>query len=236
MTNTATGAPIAVSMSITANATQKAAKNSSYLAVTARVLDQFGAGFQGAQVTMTCPAGNGTFPGGFLSSVKFSDVNGYATFAVLTASSVLGTFNPSVSTPSIATQFCSFKTVDPSVVFSISVYSGQGQSAAPTFAFAQRLVGRAANELNGPVAGVVLTFDAPNSGASLVWDSPATDPTTAITDVNGLATSPGMTANATAGSYNVQLKYTGVTTRNFGLTNGGSPPAASDSSLNICEV
>lgn len=235
MTNVAAGAPVATTLNVTANAIQKAARNTAYLAVTVRVLDQFSAGYPGATVTMSGIAGFGTFPGGFTSNSKVTDASGNATFAIVTASSTLGSFAPTINTPGVSTQFCSFKNINPFVVTSISVYSGQGQSAAPGAAFAQPLVGRAANELNNPVAGAVLTFDAPNSGASLVWTLPATDPVSVATNALGLATSPTMTANATAGSYNVVLTYPSITARRFGLTNGGSPPPE-DSSLALCEV
>jgi adhesin/invasin len=228
--------PVSTTVTITANGTQTAARNTAYVAVTARLLDQFGAGFPGQVVNMTCPTGTGTFPGGGITSGVVSDASGYVTFAVFTASSTLGAFSPVISSDGVTSVNASFNTIDPTVVVTLETYSGNHQVASPGSPFAQPLVVRATNAIGGVVSGFTVTLDAPDSGASLVWTSPATDPVAILTNVSGLATSPGITANATAGTYLVSASGSGVFTRYFELTNGGSAPASAVSALALCEV
>ena len=68
------------------------------------------------------------------------------------------------------------------------------------------------------IAGLVVTFTAPGSGASGTF---AGSPTaTATTNASGIATAPALTANATAGSYAVTAAVPGVVTpASFNLTN-----------------
>ncbi len=51
-----------------------------------------------------------------------------------------------------------------------------------------------------PLAGATITFAAPDTGASGTFPDGSTT-TTAITDANGIATSPTLTANDTVGNY-----------------------------------
>jgi hypothetical protein len=196
---------------ITSNGTQTVGYGAAFQPVTARLLDEFGAGLSFYPLTMTCPAGKGTFPGGALSSTVTTDAGGYSTFPVFTASSSAGTFNPTIANGA-ATANATFTIVDPSVPASLSPYSGNNQ-------------------------GVVVTFDAPNSGATLVWASPFTDPVSATTDSNGLASSPSLTANGTGGTYLVTVTQIRVVNPTyFQLTNGGSPASGGDNALLISEA
>jgi hypothetical protein len=224
------------SLTITTNGTQTRAQNTAYAAVTARVRDGAGVGVSGVPVTMTVPAGHGTFGGGGTSRTVNTDASGFATFPVFTANATLGQFSPAIDSSGLSTAHADFTTIDPAVAASMSTYSGNNQSTPPNFLFANPLVIRVANGVNGPVAGVPVLFDAPNAGASLVWALPATDPTTAISDSNGFATAPSASANATAGTYYIQVTSPGLTTKFFQLTNGGSAPAASSSALLISEA
>ena len=225
----------AANVIITANGTQNAAQGTAYAAVTARLVDGGGVGVVGT-ITQTIPAGRGTFVGGGTGRSVTTNASGYGTFPAIIASSTLGNFDPQVTFPAIPVAHCNFTTIDPAVATSMSTYSGNNQSTPPNFLFANPLVIRVANGINGPVAGVPVLFDAPNAGASLVWALPATDPVTAISDSNGLATAPSASANATAGTYNVVVTSPGLITKFFQLTNGGAPPSAASSALLISEA
>jgi uncharacterized repeat protein (TIGR01451 family) len=98
--------------------------------------------------------------------------------------------------------------------------SGSGQSATVSTAFANPLTARVEDDQGQPVAGVTVRFTAPASGASARFGASAS--VEAITNAQGLAPSPALTANATAGSYAVTAEAAGLTPVNFNLTNTGT--------------
>ena len=102
---------------------------------------------------------------------------------------------------------------------SISATRGATQSAAVNAAFASALEVTVRDGGNAPVAGAVVTFTAPGSGASTSLSA-----ATAITNASGIA-SVTATANAIAGSYAVTAAANGSSTA-FSLTNLAGPPAS----------
>ena len=96
--------------------------------------------------------------------------------------------------------------------------SGAGQSAVVATAFASPLTARVEDANGQPVAGITVRFTAPASGAGARF---AGGQSTAdvTTDVQGLASSPALTANATVGNYTVTAQIDGVTPVSFALTN-----------------
>jgi uncharacterized repeat protein (TIGR03803 family) len=104
--------------------------------------------------------------------------------------------------------------------FSVSATSGSGQSADFNTVFADPLVATVtANASIEPVAGGLLTFTAPSSGASATV---ASGPVTIA--ANGTA-STSATANGISGSYSVTAS-TGAGSTSFGLTNVNPIPPA----------
>jgi len=99
--------------------------------------------------------------------------------------------------------------------FTITVSSGNNQSANINTAFANPLVvSVTANNPVEPVAGGVITFTVPASGASAVLKG---SPATIGSDGKASVTA---TANATAGTYTVSASATGITNpAKFSLTN-----------------
>jgi predicted outer membrane repeat protein len=99
--------------------------------------------------------------------------------------------------------------------FALSVVSGDGQTATVKTAFGKPLVVLAAPAAAGePVAGGVVTFTGPASGAGL---APVT---TAVTIAANAQASLTATANTIAGSYKVTASAAGATnTVSFSLTN-----------------
>ena len=68
------------------------------------------------------------------------------------------------------------------------------------------------------IAGLIVTFTAPGTGASGIFGGALTK--TATTDINGIATATAFTANATGGHYTVTASVPGVaTSADFTLTN-----------------
>ena len=99
--------------------------------------------------------------------------------------------------------------------FTITVTSGSGQSTGPLTAFSAPLVATVtANNPSEPVAGGLVTFTTPPSGASATFSgSPATISATGTASVTA-------TANSIVGSYTVSATASGITTpASFSLTN-----------------
>ncbi|MGH9499525.1 MAG: beta strand repeat-containing protein [Terriglobales bacterium] len=77
-----------------------------------------------------------------------------------------------------------------------------------------------------PMSNVVVTFNAPSTGASGVFANTGTDNTTALTDVSGSATSGVFIANGTTGAYSVTASAQGAPSpSSFSLTNTTGPTA-----------
>jgi CSLREA domain-containing protein len=97
--------------------------------------------------------------------------------------------------------------------FTVAVQAGSPQTSVVNLAFLKPLVASvtAVNAIE-PVDGGIVTFTAPGSGAM------ASPQTQSITVSAGTATSGTLTANGTAGSYNVAASVAGSSV-NFALTN-----------------
>ncbi len=85
---------------------------------------------------------------------------------------------------------------------SVLPYAGSGQSAPITAGFRGPLAARVLAQSGDPVAGTRVTFRLPSSGAGASFAVPGEPLTaTAISDSNGIATSPALVANSNAGSW-----------------------------------
>ncbi len=102
---------------------------------------------------------------------------------------------------------------------SLATTAGTPQSATINTAFGTNLQVTVRDLNNNPIAGVLVTFTAPVSGASGTFPGGATT-VTATTDAAGVATAAVFTANGTLGSYTVVASVENVaTTASFALTN-----------------
>ena len=171
----------------------------------------------GVQVTFSAPGSgaSGTFAGG--QSVATTDASGIATSPVFTANSTAGAYSVTASTGSLST---SFSLTNLTGTAAISVVSGSGQSAQINTAFALPLKVQVKDQGNNPISNSTVTFTVPGSGASATFAGGAN---TAKTDASGFATSAILTANGTAGQYNV-VATVGAVSATFSLTN--SPGSA----------
>ena len=110
-------------------------------------------------------------------------------------------------------------------VMAVVANTGSPQSHAVKGVFGIPLVALVTS--NGvPASGVTVTFNAPTTGASGTFAGKTPLTATAISDANGLATSPTFTANGTVGIYTVTASIPGVLTPgNFELTNTTGAPS-----------
>ena len=110
-------------------------------------------------------------------------------------------------------------------VESITATSGTPQSHSVNGAFGAALV--ATVTTNGtPASGVVVTFTAPSTGASATFSNTTSTTASATTNDFGVATSPALTANGSAGTYTITATILGVPTPAiFTLTNTTGAPA-----------
>ena len=107
----------------------------------------------------------------------------------------------------------------------IGVVSGSGQSTPAGQTFALPLTAQVEDAFGNPVtgSGVLITFTAPNTGASATFNN-TTNVETDATGANGEAVTSTLTANATAGvPYSVQATNGSYTGTSFTLTNVGAP-------------
>jgi sugar lactone lactonase YvrE len=164
----------------------------------------------GASVKFAAPTGanaaSATFPSGDTAT---TDSAGVATVAV-TANAVTGKFQVNATTTGVPGAALFDLTNRPASAAVLELVSGTPQSTTVTQSYAQPLVARVKDELGAPIGGVLITFAAPTvsgaSGASVTF--PAGN--TAVTNGQGLA-SVSVTANATAGAFNVTATAADVT-------------------------
>jgi hypothetical protein len=103
--------------------------------------------------------------------------------------------------------------------FTLTVLGGDGQTATAGTAFAATFAVRVtANDAAEPVQGGVLTFTAPDSGASGTFANGQASATATI-DATGTATATVFAANGTAGSYAVTASAAGAAPIAFQLAN-----------------
>jgi adhesin/invasin len=155
----------------------------------------------------------GTLTGttGANGEVTFSDlaVNTTGTFhLVATAATISGVSNAFTISPA-----------NSSIV--ITAIQGNGQSAVVGGPYSGPLQVMVADVYGNLISGAAVTFTAPSTGASATFSGPAT----VMTGADGLATSPALTANSTAGTFQVSATTTGAATPAlFTLTNIAATP------------
>ena len=140
--------------------------------------------------------------------------NGCAITKVGTGYTLKASSNPARTAPANANAF----NITAGAPASIAVSSGSGQSATVGAAFANPLVALVTDANGNPVPLATVTFTPPGSGASAT----IAGGNTAVTNAQGLATSGTLTANGTAGTYNVTASAPGTNTLSFSETNNPS--------------
>jgi hypothetical protein len=178
------------------------------------VTDSLGNPISGESVTFTAPASG---PSGVFSKPATVQTNaqGIATAPAFTANQQIGNFTVTASIPGVAAA-ATFNLTITAVPAAIAVSSGSGQKATVVAAFANPLQVLVTNAGKKPVAGITVAFAIPANGPGGELAGPAC----AVTNANGIATSPLVIANAVAGSFTVLATVAGAAgPAKFTLTN-----------------
>jgi len=187
------------------------------------VRDGGGAIIANLPVTFTVnPVGGSaaTFAGGLSTIVVNTNGSGISTAPTLTANGVAGTYTVTATVGSLTVTFSLSNT---QVIATIELFGGNNQSAVIATGFANTLQARVLDGGGNPVAGAVVVFAAPTTGARATFSGAST--ATATTNASGVATPPAALAGTVTGTYAVTatVQATAISTA-FSLTN--TPGAA----------
>ena len=211
MTNTLTAPPTPAAIVVASGNNQSTNINTAFatpLQVT--VKDASGQPMLGQNVTFQAPNSgqSGTFASGSTSTTGQDNGNGTYS-AVLTANSTPGSYTVTATVNGLSTPASFNLTNTPPIV--ITAVSGNYQGAAVNTIFNHPFQAKVI-DLNGlPIAGVSVTFSAsvsPNAGGTFQSNSATA---TALTDANGIAISPSLTANNSSGDYAILANVPGAT-------------------------
>jgi hypothetical protein len=208
----------AASIAATAGTPQSATVDTAFATqLAATVQDTYGNPVSGVTATFNAPASgaSGTFAGG-VNTAK-TNAKGVATAPVFTANTAAGAYTVTATAGRFTTSpgFALTNLAGPPAA--ITATGGTPQSTKINTAFPENLEATVTDASGNPVSGATVTFNAPTTGASGTF---AGGVNTAVTNTQGVATSPVFTANATTGSYTVTAKTGTLTTSpGFALTN-----------------
>jgi alpha-tubulin suppressor-like RCC1 family protein len=178
-------------------------------------------------VTFTATTGtngqSGTFSNSTGTTTLSASMSGVADPGVFTANSTVGSYTVGVTAGSATTTFNLTNTAG--LAANIVATSGGGQSATAGSPFTNALTVTVTDSGSNPVSGATVTFTPPATGASITF---AGGINTAVTGMNGVATSAAITANTIAGGpYSVTATSNSVTASpGFSLTNTVGPVAS----------
>jgi len=211
----------AASISVASGSLQDALINTAFGApLVAKVVDSNSNPVTGASVTFKAP---GTGASGIFSSnsttteTDTTNASGMATSSTFTANTTTGGFTVTATVAGVATPANFTLTNITGALISITATSGTPQTATVNSTFAVPLVATVVDGNQNPVAGAVVTFEVPTTGASGTF---AGGVNTATTNASGVATSVAFTANGAVGSYTVTATVaSGAEPASFNLTN-----------------
>ncbi len=200
--------------------------------LTAKVSDAQGSPLVGVLVTFSAPA-NGVslvFSGGFQrQATAITDATGRAVSPVPLANNVPGSYEVEASVTDVAApaRFKLTNLVSP--IPTISIQSGDAQSAPVSSNYALPL-SVIVRQVNGtPLGNVAVTFTAPSTGASVSFGGMTS--INVNTNAVGVAIAPTALANALSGSFVVTANVVDAGSVNFNLNNTALAVPASISVL-----
>lgn len=225
-TNAPAGTPATIL--IQAGSGQSAVVSTAFAtAFTVQVVDSSNTGVDGVTVTFAPVAGGTGASGTFSSSAVITTAGGgLATAPTFTANATTGPYTVTASIATAGVTPVTFNVSNTATApSSISVKSGNGQSALISTAFAAPFVTTVLDSKNNAVQYAIVTYGAPASGASGTFSDSTTATTTATTGTGGSATPATFTANASAGAYTIVASVSGVATNaTFSASNTASAP------------
>jgi Zn-dependent metalloprotease len=215
---------IAALIQVSSGSPQNAAVSTGFGSpLVAIVKDANGLPVSGVTVTFTAPASGAS--GSFTDTTNnvttaITNGSGIATASVFTADATTGSYIVAATVPGVVTP-ADFQLQNYVLVpTTISINSGSPQAAPLNIAYTSPFRALVRDQFSNPVQGVTVTFTGPASGAGGVFTSSGTNISTALTDINGIATTTTFTANNTAGSFTVDATVSGIgTPASFLLTN-----------------
>jgi protocatechuate 3,4-dioxygenase beta subunit len=219
LANTASG--LAASIAPTGGTSQQATVDSRYpQPLQARVTDANGQPVQGATVGFALQngpygAGASFLTGGAQANVV-TDSDGVATSPLFVANGSPGRFAAVASTDGLAT-VAGFSLDNHAAADTLSAVSSTGESTSIASRYPLPLAARLLDPEGQPIEGAGVTFSlgsaaagggAGAAGASFLGGG---SQTTVLTDAGGVATSPPIVANATAGTFTATATVAGIT-------------------------
>ena len=187
--------------------------------VTVNELDTTGTSSTGYNDTVTLTV---TGPSGYQRSYTATAASSIAVFNLSgTALTAAGsyTYTAAVTGNSSIGLAVATEVVTSASAATVAVTAGNAQSAVIHAAFGTPLSVLVSDLYGNPVGGATVTFSTPGSGASGVLAVASV-----TTNASGSA-STGITANGTAGNYNVQATVSSATSVSFTFTNMAAPTA-----------
>jgi protocatechuate 3,4-dioxygenase beta subunit len=211
LTNTAAGVP--TSIAATSGSAQDASVDSSYAQpLQARVTDANGNPVQGAAVSFAIVPGTSgagaTFLGG--QPTATTDSNGVASSPPLLANAMPGRFTAVASVEGV-TAVAAYSLDNHAAATTIGAVAPNRAQATVGTRFRARLQAKVVDANGQPLEGAAVTFAIAGAGAGagasfLGIGAQAT----VLTDTNGIAISPPLTANTTAGQFTATATTTGA--------------------------
>jgi hypothetical protein len=185
----------------------------------AEVADQFGNPVANLPVTFTPPAARGPSASFDALSTVLTNAAGIATAPALAANHQPGSFT---ITASIGTAVAAFDLTNTAVPAVIKALASKIQQTTVGTAFAANLLVRILDAGNNPVSGISVDFEVPGSSPSGTFAAGRV-----VTNAQGIAVAPLLTANGVAGSFTAQAWVRGVASpATFTMTNDAGPASA----------
>jgi hypothetical protein len=174
----------------------------------------------GVSVVFTAPAVATNAGATFTTSTVVSNSQGLATAPPLTANGRSGTFNATATVNGTAVTATFTLTNTPATITAIA---GSGQDTPISAAFSTQLQARVTDAQGNGIANVPVTFSAgigATGSSGTFSDSP-----TVLTNAQGVAAAPQLTANLAIGSFTVTATAAGLPAVQYTLTNTAIPYA-----------
>jgi len=215
--------PIATYISIFNGTSQVSKTNTAFtLPLIALVQDQKNRPLQNTTLTFTAPSSgaSGIFSStGTNTSTGVTDANGKATASTFTANSLAGSYYVDATVSGVASP-AKFQLENqvPSPA-TVTVSGGSNQSAYINTAFTNTISALVKDQFGSVMQGITVTFTAPVSGASSVFNNTGTNTTTSTTNASGIATSSVFIANGINGTYLISAAAGVSTPAAFQMTN-----------------